>query len=206
MVKNDQIILALKSSLPENMADYNESYVLNRVKQGDISALEVIYHRHYANLCRYLLVLFRNPVMAEQIANDVFIYLWENRQSIEIKSSLESYLFAAGRYKTLNKIRDSKRQKEISHQLSLASDDSVEGPDSIIEIKELENIIEKAIETLPPRCQQIFRLSREEEMSYKEIAALLDISVNTVEGQMSIALSKLRAILRPYYCLLLINL
>lgn len=187
------------------MTDYNELYILNKLKQGDIHALEVIYNEHYANLCRYLLLLFKNQLLVEQIANDIFLYLWEHRKTLEIRISLETYLFTAGRYKALNKIRDTKRQQEIDQHLATEYV-SVDTPDSIIEIKELESVIEKAIETLPPRCQHIFRLSREEELSYKEIAELLGISVNTVEGQMSHALHKLRTILRPYYRTILLSL
>jgi len=173
-------------------------FLLQKLKEGDIHALEVIFNKHYCNLSRYLLLLFKNEMLIDHIAQDIFVHLWENRETLEIKTSLESYIYAAGRFKALNQIRDAKLQNTIRQRIT----DQVQYPyydDSTIEFEELETIINDAISALPDRCQKIFRLSREEEMSYKEIAGYLDISVNTVEGQMSIALKKLRTTLKPFY-------
>jgi len=176
-----------------------ELNLLEKLKEGDIHALEVIFNRHYGSLCKYLFLLFKNKIITEHIAQDIFVYLWENRETIYIKESLESYLYTAGRYKALNQIRDAKRQESILKDLGNAK---VEEPlvlDFALETDELKRIIEETISSLPERCQQIFRLSREDELSYHEIAKVLGISVNTVESQMSIALRKLRAMLRPFY-------
>jgi RNA polymerase sigma-70 factor (ECF subfamily) len=176
-----------------------ETYLINKLKEGDIRALEVLFNQHYSNLCRYLLLLFKNQLLVEHIAQDIFVYIWENRQHIEIKTSMESYLYSAGRYKALNQIRNSSKRESIHMSLVNSSSLEEESSDKIMEIKELEQIIEQAINTLPERCQKIFRLSRQEEMSYKEIAHLMDISINTVENQIGIALKKLRTVLRPFY-------
>ena len=185
------------------MENIDEFFLLSKLKEGNIKALEVIYNKHYRNLCLYLQMLFKNELLVEHIAQDIFIYLWEKRETLEIKTSLESYLYTAGRYKALNQIRDAKRQEIIRENLFAPTAEYVNDLDSILEVHELEKIIEDAIKTLPARCQQIFRLSREEDLSYKEIAELLNLSVNTVEGQMAIALKKLRTILRPFYLQLL---
>jgi RNA polymerase sigma-70 factor, ECF subfamily len=177
----------------------DEAFLLQKLKEGDIRALEVIFNQHYGNLCRYLLLLFKNQLLVEHIAQDIFVYLWENRQSIEIKSSLESYLYSAGRYKALNQVRNANRRATLNQFIAETQTNEEKTSDSILELKELEQIINDAISTLPERCQKIFRLSREEDMSYKEIAQMLNISVNTVENQMAIALKKLRVILRPFY-------
>lgn len=180
----------------------DELYLLRKLKDDDVNALEVIFNRYYEDLCKYLLMLFRNEIVVEHIAQDIFIYLWENRRTIEIKSSLKSYLYSAGRYKALNQLRNKSKQEEINKRIFEVQN----GTETIsgIEISELEKVIEESISLLPGKCQKIFRLSREEELSYKEIAELLNISINTVENQMSIALKKLRAILRPFYVQILI--
>jgi RNA polymerase sigma-70 factor (family 1) len=170
------------------MANIDEFYLVKKLKEGDIYALEVIYKQHYTNLCRYLSLLFKNQVPVEQIADDIFIYIWEHRESLEIKTSLESYLYAAGKYKALNKIRDTRRREEIYKDFSTGQSNITNSSELILEFKELDGIIEKAIEKLPERCQHIFRLSREEDLSYAEIARLLNISIHTVENQMSIAI------------------
>ncbi|MFO7657740.1 MAG: RNA polymerase sigma-70 factor [Bacteroidales bacterium] len=177
----------------------NELYLLQKLKEGDIKALEIIFSRYYAGICNYLLLLFKNQLIVEHIAQDIFVYIWENRETLEIKTSIESYLYSAGKYKGLNYLRNAKRRETINENIRILQENINVSSDTILEAKELEQIIENAIVSLPPRCQQIFRLSREDEMSYAEIAKFLDISVNTVEGQIGIALKKLRAVLRPFY-------
>lgn len=182
------------------MGNTEEAYLIQKLREGDIKALEVLFNKHYGNLCRYLLLLFKNQLVVEHIAQDIFVYLWENREKIEIRTSLESYLYSAGRYKALNQIRNKNRRETINSSIYASEEINEEvSSDSILERKELEEIIENAINTLPTRCQQIFRLSRSEDLSNKEIANILKISVNTVENQMGIALRKLKTTLRPYY-------
>lgn len=176
----------------------DELFLLQKLKDGDIHALEVIFKKHYSNLNRYLLLLFKNELLVDNIAQDIFVYLWENRETIEVKSSLESYLFTAGRYKALNQIRNFKLHEAIMQKISTSMFYSATNENEL-EFRELEDIINSAINELPERCRKIFMLSRDEEMSYKDIAAFLDISIKTVEGQMSIALKKLRSALKPYY-------
>jgi len=180
------------------MKNTDELFLLQKLKEGDIHALEVIFNMHYSNLSRYLLLLFKNELLVDHIAQDIFIYIWENRESIEIKTSLESYLFSAGRYKALNQVRNNQLHDNILQKLTTSTHDS-QSTDTEFEIKELGDIIDKAIGSLPTRCQQIFRLSRDKEMTYLDIASFLNISINTVEGQMSVALKKLRSSLKPYY-------
>jgi len=181
-----------------------EVYLIQRLKEGDIKALEVLFHKHYKSLSNYLLLLFKNQLLTEHIAQDIFVYLWENRETIEIHSSIESYLYTAGRYKALNEVRNSKRREAIGKSLATEDEQDETSFDKAIEIQELKNIIEEAVNNLPERCQQIFKLSRDEELSYKEIAKLLNLSLSTVENQMSIALRKLRTTLRPLYSVFLI--
>ena len=179
------------------MTNIEDQYLLQKLKEDDIHALETLFHRYYGNLCRYLLLIFRNQLLVEHIAQDLFIYLWENRKTLQINGSIESYLYTAGRYKALNQIRNSKRQEKIREEIGNSKLKSTDLSGSTIEINELEKIIEDAVNLLPARCQQIFRLSREEDKSYKEIAKLLNLSINTVENQMTIALKKLRKLLGP---------
>jgi len=152
------------------MENDDELFLLQKLKEGDIIALETISNRHYSNLCRYLLLLFKNELLVEHIAQDTFVYIWENRELLDIKN-IKSYLYTAGKYKAFNEIRNARRREAI--RLKLAVDQKETSVDRVIEIKELEQIIEDAICTLPDRCQQIFRLSRENELSYKEIASFL---------------------------------
>lgn len=188
------------------MKNIEDFYLLQKLKEDDIAALEVIFNKYYTSLCRYLTLIFKNQIIVEHIVQDLFLYIWENRKKIEINTSLSSYLYTAARYKALNKIRDNKKFFNSYTEFENLHLEENKNPDKIIEIQELQNLIDKAIETLPPRCQQIFKLSKEENLTYEEIANLMGISIKTVENQMNIALKKLRKFLRPFYFKILMSL
>jgi RNA polymerase sigma-70 factor (ECF subfamily) len=181
------------------MSNNEDVYLLHRLKEDDVQALKVLFDRYYADLCRYLTLLFKNKIVVEYIVQDLFVYLWENRHTLEITISLESYLYSAGKFKALNQVRNAKRREEIHKTIFENQPLYFKEVEEKMEVEELESVISAAIETLPERCRQIFLLSREKDLSYKEIAHLLNISVNTVENQMAVALKKLRKILRPHY-------
>jgi RNA polymerase sigma-70 factor (ECF subfamily) len=108
-------------------------------------------------------------------------------------------LFSASKLKSLNHLRDSKNQKRIIDRLGKTNQQNTVEPDhSYIDTDEFRKILDTAIEQLPDKCKEIFLLSKQEELSNKEIAVQLGISVKTVENQMTIALKKLREYLLPY--------
>jgi DNA-directed RNA polymerase specialized sigma24 family protein len=94
-----------------------EFFLLQRLKEGDTHAFEVIFNYYYSNLRMYLLLLFKNELLVDHIAQDIFVYLWENRETLEIKTSLESYLYSAGRYKALFQIRNNQLQEVIRKKI-----------------------------------------------------------------------------------------
>lgn len=179
----------------------NRDEILQKqLNAGEVSALEYLFHQYYDDLCRYILVFTKDIAIAENIVQDLFVYIWEHRETIEIHVSFESYLYQASRYKALNHRRDKSR---VDDKLSLLAEQrygnvSV-GADEAIDFKELNQILSKAINLLPDRCQQIFRLSRNEELSYREIADLMNISISTVDNQINIALKKIKTHVRQYY-------
>jgi RNA polymerase sigma-70 factor (ECF subfamily) len=182
-----------------------DAALLLRLKNDDAEALKALFNRYYHPLKSYLFLLFKNETLAENIAQDIFVYLWENRFQLEIRTSVEAYLYSAGRYRGLNQLRNNKLHATILQKINQSNTVGF-SPNQALEMQELETMIEDSIFALPKRCQEIFRLSRFEELNYKEIADRLGISVNTVENQMAIALKKLRKSLRPFYFQMLFNL
>jgi len=109
------------------MENDDELFLLQKLKEGDIRALETIFNRHYSNLCRYLLLLFKNALLVEHIAQDVFVYIWENRELLDIKN-IKSYLYTAGKYKALTEIRNARRREAIRLKLAIdQKETSVDG-------------------------------------------------------------------------------
>ena len=136
---------------------------------------------------------------AREVVQQVFINLWEKRSEVDLSTSLKSYLFTSVHNRSLNAIRD--RKKFSSEEVpDVAGDWDVSAQ---IESMELEGKIREAIDSLPEKCRKIFELNRFEGMKYAEIAGQLNISVKTVENQMSKALKILREQLGKYLTLLL---
>jgi len=177
----------------------NDKLLLQKLKKGDVSALEHIFDSYYTDICRYLLLYINNSMVVEGIVQELFIYIWEKREELHIHTSIESYLYNASKYKALNHLRNEKKQKEIREKVTKQQATSANLSEEIVEADELKQIIENAVNLLPNKCQKIFRLSREDNLTNKEIASLLNLSVKTVENQMGTALKKLRVYLRPYH-------
>lgn len=179
----------------------NQDELLQKqLNAGEVTALEYLFHQYYDDLCRYTLVFTKDIAIAENIVQDLFVYVWEHRETIEIHLSFEAYLYQASRYKALNYKRDKSRKEDKLLILVEQSNGRVSvGADEAIEFKELNKIVWKAIELLPNRCQQIFRLSRTEELSYREIAELMNISISTVDNQVNAAIKKIKIHVKRYY-------
>jgi RNA polymerase sigma-70 factor (ECF subfamily) len=136
---------------------------------------------------------------AREVVHQVFISIWEKRQEIDLSASMKSYLFTSVHNRSLNVIRDRKK-------FSSAEVPDVAGEwdvSSVIESMELEEKILAVIRTLPEKCREVFEMSRFDGLKYSEIAKKLNISVKTVENQMSKALKILREKLAKYMTILL---
>lgn len=167
-------------------------------KSLDINKIEELFKSHYKALCNTVNRIVKDCDASEDIVQEVFIRVWKKREEITIDSSFKGYLFKAVSNAALNylqsrKVSGFKEEIDDSIHFHYALDER-----NLLDQKELEERIEKAIEILPPKCKVIFVLSRYEEMKYQEIANHLNISVKTVENQMGIALEKLRLSLNPY--------
>jgi len=135
---------------------------------------------------------------AREVVHQVFINLWEKREELDLSAPLKSYLFTSVNNRSLNVIRD--RRKFSAEEVP---EEAVEwDAESQMEAMELEEKVREVIEALPERCREIFKLNRFEGLRYSEIAVQLDLSVKTVENQMSKALKILREQLGKYLMIL----
>ena len=160
-------------------------------------AIELLFRQYYSLVTYAVYRVLPDRDVAEDLAQEVFFDLWRKREKLNITTSLKAYLRRAAVNRTLNHIRDKKMNFEDEEKIpELRSD--VATVYQKLEAEELQQKINKAVDSLPERCRAVFSLSRFEEMSYKEIAAKLDISVKTVENQISKALSVMRTALGPF--------
>jgi len=170
---------------------FNELHFLRRFRSGDQKALEQLFKSFYPSICNQIHLIIKDEAQTEDVAQELFMDLWKKRAQLPEINSWAAYLRRAARNRALNVIRSRKVRWE---QLEDQSDLSVQTPNAqdTMEHDDLKVIIQQTIQALPERCRLIFTLSRYEDMSYKQIAEHLNISVKTVENQMSKALRLLR--------------
>jgi RNA polymerase sigma-70 factor (ECF subfamily) len=168
----------------------------------DLELFEDIYKRYYSYLCLLSEYIVKDASDAEEVVSDVFLKFWRLRLNIEKSASIKAYLCRAVRNTSLNyAIKNNKINKlTVSTDYELSEILNINCPNTLDEIysHETSEIIKKGIDTLPDACKKIFLLSRDQNMSYIEIAEQLSISVNTVKTQIKIALSKLREYIKNH--------
>lgn len=166
--------------------------MLTDLQNGKESALDQLFREHYSYLCQTVFRVLPDRVLAEDLVQEVFYDLWRKRHKLNVQQSWRAYLRRAAINRTLNYIRDQKMivDDESALPFNMSSKEADAG--KLMEVDELKAEIAQAIEALPERCRLVFGLSRFELMSNKEIAQHLDISIKTVENQMTKALKLLR--------------
>lgn len=177
----------------------DEMFILELMTKGNKDAFRYFFDRYYADLCNFVNIYVHNEIFAEEIVQDIFVYFWERRENIRMTHSVKSYLFSASKNKSLNFLRD-QRTRDAHHQKLIKEINTVDytSQQYLVE-KDLRALIHKAIDSLPAKCRSIYLLSRDQELTHKEIAAQLEISTKTVENQITIALKKIREFLKPYH-------
>lgn len=156
---------------------------------------EKLFKANHKDLCRLAKRIVNDSENAQDIVQDVFVKVWNLRDSLHT-TSLKSYLYSATTNTSLNYLEKNKKTEKIS-SLKIESLTASQHPNT----KELENLVDKAIEKLPPRCKVIFILNRFEGLRYKQIAETLNISQKTVENQMGKALRIMHEELKTYLSL-----
>ena len=168
------------------MKEFNDRLLLELLKKDDEKAFSLLFESYYVPLCRYARLILKSEQSAEEVVMNVF---WENRTRIGIKSSLCAYLFRSVRNRCINYLRDNDPSVYLSDvMVELCSEENRD-----MEVEELNHFIEEAILSLPDKCRDVFLKSRNEEMSNREIAEQLNISVKTVEAQITKALKTIRS-------------
>ncbi|HXD78020.1 MAG TPA: RNA polymerase sigma-70 factor [Puia sp.] len=162
----------------------------------DLRTSEKVYARlfaeWYAVLYRYAYSVLKDAAAAEEAVQSVFCDVWEKRERLRVHTSLKAYLLGCVYHQCVDAMRERKKARRYLLHLWHTRQDLPAGGDFGVGLKELEKKLDDALNELPDRCRAIFLLSRFGQLGYKEIAAQLDISVKTVEGQMSKALKHLR--------------
>ncbi|SDE84832.1 RNA polymerase sigma-70 factor, ECF subfamily [Mucilaginibacter pineti] len=169
---------------------YTDQELLELLRSGDSTAYTEIYHRYKFILHQHAWNKLRNKEEAQDILQEVFTNLWLKRETIHISSNLSGYLYSAVRNRILDHF--SHNDVKLKYINNLKPDLGEVPTDHRVRENQLKAIIEKEIAELPPRMREVFEMSRKQHMTYKEIAAELGTSEETVKKQVSGALKVLR--------------
>lgn len=161
---------------------------------GSQLALKQLYDAFGERLLHFAFAIIHNKQLAEEIVADVFIQIWQKRERVARLEHFTWYLYVTTKHISLNYLRRERRQKHFDI-------DAVMLPYYVIEPSAVSNLasaellqqVTKAINNLPPKCRLIFKLIKEDGLTHKKVAELLNLSIKTVENQMGIALKKLYA-------------
>ena len=173
--------------LENNHADQE---LLMKLKNHDEQAMIMLYKRYWRSLYISAYRILKNKESSEDIVQELFIRIWNNRENLDIKSSVQAYLSAAVRYEVLRRLRNSKNHEPILDEIiETVADLSLYDR---LEYQELQFRISTVVDTLPGKCREVYNLSRNELLSHKEIAEKLAISTKTVRNHITRALHELR--------------
>lgn len=163
------------------------------VKNGDMAAFDLVYRAYSKRLYRFVYGIIKTEIDAEEIVQEVFVKIWESHEKINNFTLFDSYLFTIAYNCTISLIRKKLSEKKyIQYIKSLQIPPQQKSAEINLDFEILSEKVNGLIRKLPPRQKEVFMLHRENELTYRQIAEKLDISVNTVENHMSKALKFLR--------------
>jgi RNA polymerase sigma-70 factor (family 1) len=169
-----------------------DTVLINRLREGDKLALTELYNTYWQLLFTSAYNIIKDKELCEDIIQDIFMNIWHNREKLEINISLKGYLYACARYQVFNQFRKNKDKIHVEFFNDLNKRFQYGTPETELMHNELVQQINTIVETLPEKCQLVYKLSREEQLSHKEIAVRLNISTKTVENHITKALQTIR--------------
>src|ERR1700743_2953721 len=162
-------------------SDVHLPVLLQQIAAGDPTALRQVYTLFYKRLCQFAQAIVKTKELAEEVVEEVFIRVWQQRTRATDITNLLIYLYTATKNTALNYLSRMARESitEPFDHIHVELDGSAITPEQIFITSEMYRKLQQAVEALPPRCKMIFKLVREDGLRYREIAEILNISVNT---------------------------
>ena len=168
-----------------------------RIANDDQLAYRQLFILFYNKLSRFVMGFTKSKELTEEIVSDVFINIWRRRKNMEEIKNLKLYLYVSAKNITFNYLKKLHRENQTDlDSVEIEPEDPFADPGAALITREMNLKLKSAINNLPPRCKLIFTLIKEDGLTYKQTATLLDISVSTVENQLSIALKKISSAIR----------
>ena len=180
------------------LSEHDIRYLQTQIARNDDQlAYKSLFKNLQPWLYQFAYSFIKSHELAEEIVSDVFIRVWEKRKQLEQIENLKLYLYVSTKNFSLNYLQKLLKNKTFElDQLSVELKSLYADPEQVLITREMANRVRLAVNQLPPRCKMIFKLVKEDGLKYKEVAELLDISVKTVEAQVTLAVKKLGSTIR----------
>jgi RNA polymerase sigma-70 factor (ECF subfamily) len=185
------------------MAERKEDFLTYQFKAGSVDAYKTIFNQNYKPLCSFAKKYVLELAAAEDIIQELFVKFWDQRKEIYLKTSVKSYLYQSARNECINYLKHKCVEEKYKMHVTNVSRDSFFHDK--LEEEEVNQLVYKTIQSLPPRCKQIFELSRFDGKSFDDIAQELSISKNTIKNQLVSALKQIRRVLEKNEIIFLVT-
>jgi len=172
--------------------------LLNRLKQGDKQAYEKIYFGFNKELLYAAYKKTGDKIVAEELVQNIFISLWEKRLDLQI-NNLQAYLFGALKLSVINHVRSLVMENKYMEYQTLTYSEDHHDTSNQVDLHDLSSIIEKGINSLPEKTQEVFRLSRYQHQSTKDISTELNISEKAVEYHITRSIKRIKEYIKNFY-------
>lgn len=183
-----------------------EKELITGLQLGNKTTFDLLFRSYYSGLCSYANNYLKSTSLSEEIVQEVFIKLWEKHNKIVIHTSIRAYLYQSVFNGCMNYIKGIQSSgfkhvdlDDISVRNELMSMNMADAEFSMVFSEEVERDLESAISDLPDQCREIFRMCRTDNLSYKEISNLLNVSKSTVKTQMSRAMNRIMKHMEKYF-------
>lgn len=173
-----------------------EIETLTALKNGEIKAFETLFISYFGKVRCFIKGLLKSEVDAEDLAQDIFIKLWINRDTLDPEKSINAYLYTMARNAAYNFLKH--KLVLDTYATDYVPSDNPDTPDELLYAKEIALLVEMTVCQMPEQRRRIYRLSRNEAISNEDIATRLNISKKTVENQLSLALFDLRKVIAGF--------
>lgn len=171
----------------------SDQQLLRQMSEGDKQAFTAIYRRYWEDLYITAVKALRNKTEAADVVQDVFLSVWNRRNELNIQGSLAAYLHTSIRYKCIHYIEKNITRKDYLLQLAEVEVSYYAATAEVnLQLKEIQETVNRTVAKMPPKMQDVYKLSRQEHLSYKEIAENMGISVETVKKHIQHALQLIR--------------
>ncbi|MDB5208285.1 MAG: polymerase, sigma-24 subunit, subfamily [Flavisolibacter sp.] len=176
----------------KTVENFDEAALIKRLKEDDRDAFVQLYNHYHHPLYIFILRFVKIPGTAEDILQDVFLKIWEIRSRVNPELSLNAYLYRISRNAVFKLLKKTATDDDMRSELMQQLDSDTEAPHIKLQWKQYNNILQQAINHLPPQRQKVFKLCREEGKTYDQAATELGISKNTIKEHMVSAMKSIK--------------